>query len=374
MLGISDYAWRLVPANPILLRVVEAGGRRRRDLFIRCAYLGLLVFVVITSLISGQGQISSGASLNDLAKMSDKIFHNMSYLQLGLVALLAPIFTAGAITQEKDSQTYDILLSTPLTNGQIVLGSLLSRLFFVIALLISGIPIFSITQIFGGVSIASIVRSFGIAAATAFVTGALAMAIAVFKVGTRRTIFSFYLFVVIYLVGLYLLDQLDYFWIVGRATERDASSHISWFTGLHPFLALRTIFNDPAYVPPDAAPFALEHLGMKKWPLTWYFTNPAGFYTTFMFALSFVLIAPSIVVLRRIAQSTTSLKTHILQRLKLSTGDKTRKPRNVWANPIAWREAKPKASAARASLLRYGFILAGLAGACVLLFMYASTK
>ena len=77
-------------------------------------------------------------------------------------ALLAPIFTAGAITQEKDSQTYDILLATPLTNGQIVLGSLLSRLFFIVALLVSGIPIFSITQIFGGVAIKSIALSFGI--------------------------------------------------------------------------------------------------------------------------------------------------------------------------------------------------------------------
>src|SRR4051812_28041126 len=240
MLGITEYAWRLVPANPILLRVVEAGGRRRRDLFIRCAYLGLLVFVVITSLVSGQSTIGTGASLNDLAKMSDQIFRNMSYLQLGLVALLAPIFTAGAITQEKDSQTYDILLSTPLTNGQIVLGSLLSRLFFVIALLISGIPIFSITQIFGGVSIAAIVRSFGIAAATAFVTGALAMAIAVFKVGTRRTIFSFYMFVVIYLVGVFLLDRLDYFKVpLIPAPTKPAAVELgttSWLTGLHPFL------------------------------------------------------------------------------------------------------------------------------------------
>ena len=165
MLGITDYAWRLIPANPILLRVVEAGGRRRRDLFIRCAYLGLLVFVVIVSLVSGQNTVGAGASLNDLAKTSGQIFQNMSYLQLGLVALLAPIFTAGAITQEKDSQTYDILLSTPLTNGQIVLGSLLSRLFFVIALLVSGIPIFSITQVFGGVSIASIVKRTKILAA-----------------------------------------------------------------------------------------------------------------------------------------------------------------------------------------------------------------
>src|SRR5262245_64095055 len=102
----------------------------------------------------------------------------LSIIQLLMVCILAPIFTSAAITQEKDSQTYDILLSTPLTNGQIVLGSLLSRLFFVIALLISGIPVFAVTQIFGGVAISAIVSSFAIAAATAFVTGSLAMAIA----------------------------------------------------------------------------------------------------------------------------------------------------------------------------------------------------
>src|SRR4051812_30632299 len=374
MLGISDYAWRLVPANPILLRVVEAGGRRRRDLFIRCAYLGLLVFVVITSLISGQGQISSGASLNDLAKMSDKIFHNMSYLQLGLVALLAPIFTAGAITQEKDSQTYDILLSTPLTNGQIVLGSLLSRLFFVIALLISGIPIFSITQIFGGVSIAAIVRSFGIAAATAFVTGALAMAIAVFKVGTRRTIFSFYMFVVIYLVGVFLLDKLAFFkipYIPDPTTGAVELSTTSWFTGIHPFLALKTIFRDPTYFPPERLQLPE---GYRGWLLGWYLSNPANFYTTFMFFLSFVLVTPSIVVLRRLAQSTVSLKTWVLQKLKITSGDRTRKPRYVWSNPIAWREAKTKASAARASMMRYGFMAAGVAGAVFLVWMYSQVN
>src|SRR2546423_11774935 len=91
----------------------------------------------------------------------------------------------------------------------------MSRLFFVIALLVSGIPIFSITQIFGGVAIRSIVLSFGIAAATAFATGALAMAIATFKVGTRRTIFSFYLFIVVYMAGGIVLDQFQRFQVEG---------------------------------------------------------------------------------------------------------------------------------------------------------------
>jgi hypothetical protein len=313
MLGVGEYVWRLIPANPILLRVVEAASKRRRDLFVRCGYLALLILVVIFALITSGASVSGG-SLGELAKTSAKLFMQMSYLQLGLVALLAPIFTAGAITQEKDSQTYDILLSTPLTNGQIVLGSLLSRLFFVVALLVSGIPIFSITQIFGGVAIRSIIMSFLIAAATATVTGALAMAIATFKVGTRRTIFSFYLVILIFLVGGFLLDRLDYFHPV-LGTEVDSSgaaitdpatgapklilTKTSWLTGIHPFLALRTLFNEQTYIPPQVGELPLD---LRGWPYGWYLSRPDTFFVTFMFAITTLLTLPSIVLLRRMAQ------------------------------------------------------------------------
>ena len=353
MLGITDYLWRLVPANPILLRVVQTGGKRRRDLFIRCGYLGLLIGFVLFSLLTS-GTASGASSLDELTKTSFALFKSMSYIQLALVALLAPIFTAGAITQEKDGQTYDILLSTPLTNGQIVLGSLLSRLFFVVALLVSGIPVFSITQIFGGVAIGWIAQSFLIAAATAFVTGAMAMAIATFKVGTRRTIFNFYFFIVLYLVGLALLDAAP----ASKVALADGTpSTTSWLTGLHPFLALRSIFNARDYTPPDMAALPPE---LQAWPVGWMLTSPAGFYTALMFTLSLVLVLPSIVLLRRMAQTTVGFKGWLLQTLRLSKGDRTRKPRYVWSNPIAWREARTKASAARATFIRYGFIVGGV--------------
>ncbi|MGH7176292.1 MAG: ABC transporter permease, partial [Tepidisphaeraceae bacterium] len=96
------------------------------------------------------------------------------------------------------------------------------------------------------------------------------------------------------------------------------------------------------------------------------------FYTTFMFALSVLLVMPSIVLLRRMAQSSVSLRTWLMEKLRLSSADRTRKPRNVWHNPIAWREAKTKASAARASILRYGFIAAGIIGALVLVIFFAT--
>ena len=374
MLGITDYLYRLLPGNPILLRVVETGGKRRRDLFIRCAYLGLLILLVLLSIYNAD---VSTTDLASLAKTSTGVFQNLSYLQLGLVALLAPVFTAGAITQEKDSQTYDILLATPLSNGQIVLGSLLSRLFFVVILLVSGIPIFSITQIFGGVLIRNILVSFLIAAGTAFVTGAMAMAIATFKVGTRRTIFSFYMFIVAYLVGVALLDRIDYFHpVIG--TDVDAAGHAvpvlattSWFTGVHPFLALRTIFHDKAYLPPELGTLPAN---LQAWPTGWYLSNPASFYIAAMFGLSLLLVLPSIVLLRWVAQTNLPVKTWALAKLHLAKADRTRRPRTVWANPIAWREAKTKASAAKAGLLRYTFIVGGLLGAVVLVVRFAATE
>jgi ABC-type Na+ efflux pump permease subunit len=369
MLGVADYLWRLIPANPILRRVVEAGGKKRRDLFIRCGYLGLLVALVLWALLGGDTGATSG-DLAALAKSSAVLFQHMSYLQLGLVALLSPIFTAGAITQEKDSQTYDILLATPLTNGQIVLGSLLSRVFFVVALLVSGIPIFAVTQIFGGVAIKSIVYSFLIAASTALVTGAMAMAIATFKIGTRRTIFAFYLFIVIYLVVLFLLDNLDFFHL--RFIDASGNAYrtqTSWFTGLHPFLALRVIFNDKSYMPPSLGDLPPQY---QSWPIGWYWTSPATFYFSFMTFASITLILPSILLLRRLAQSSGTLRGWALQKLHLSSGDRTRKPRSVWHNPIAWREARTKASASRATILRWGFIILGLGAAVVLLVMHSS--
>ena len=368
MLGIPAYLWRLLPANPILLRVVASAGKRKRDLFTRCGYLGLLIGVVIFSIVTTDG-VGGGASLNELTSASERIFQQMAFLQLALVALLAPVFTAGAITQEKDSQTYDILLATPLTNGQIVLGSLLSRLFFIVALLVSGIPIFSITKIFGGVAIGDIVVSFFIAAATAFVTGALATAIATFKVGTRRTIFSFYMMCVVYLVGIYVAAQMDFFKIRLIDPTTGAPGELSttgWFTGIHPFLALQTLF--AGYRAPSET---LLPVNLRVWPLEWYFTKPSTFYPALMFLLSAVLVIPSIVLLRRMAQATGTIQQSLLKKLvPIRALRANRKPRTVWNNPIAWREARTKASAARASVLRYGFILVGLASAITILVMY----
>ena len=145
---IGLWLWRLLPANPILVRVVGAGGKRTRHMWARVVYL-VVLFIVM--LVMNSGTLRADSLVN-LAKESTKTFVWVSLVQLFLMSFIAPVFTAGAITQEKDANTFHILLTTPLSNAQIVLGSLFSRIYFVWALLLAGLPIFCITMLFGGVT------------------------------------------------------------------------------------------------------------------------------------------------------------------------------------------------------------------------------
>ncbi|HUO07686.1 MAG TPA: ABC transporter permease subunit [Phycisphaerae bacterium] len=357
-MSAANSMLKLAPLNPILLRVVTSGGRRLRHAFTRWGYLGLLIFVLMIALMTSSSQAKS---LSDLAKASSQVFSAISYVQLGMICLLAPVFCAAAITQERDSRTYNILLATPLTNAQIVLGSLFSRLYYVVALLLSGAPVFAITLLYGGVTASNIVLSFSIALSTALFTGSLAIAIAVFRLGSGKTVFWFYVFNAIYLVALYLLDH---FWL--SLDPATGTYHTTWLTSIHPFLALQSVVNSTAYPTPDLSTLAGANAFVR-----WYLLHPAYAYVTITTVASLVLVVPSAIVLRRIAQRSEvgfwSFFRNIVMRGKEARG---RRARTVWANPVAWREAATRAGFSGRGIARWVTILVGTAAAIVLLVFY----
>ena len=350
--------WHLLPANPILVRVVQGGSRRPRHLWLRVGYLGALLFVVLFSLV----MTWQSGSLAELAKGASQTFKWASTAQLLLMCFLAPVFTASAITQERDAQTFNILLSTPLSSAQIVLGSLASRLYFVITLLLSGLPIFLMTMVYGGVTTRQIVESFALCGSTAILTGALAIFVAMIGVGTRRTIFSFYLLIALYLLAVYLLGRWDRTWIES-APANIAGLKMSWLTPLHPFLALDVALNR------IQAP-SLGHLtgygSISRSALAY----PSATYVLWTTILSFVLIVLSMFFVRRGAKSgeTTFLSNFFDRFRRQASGERTHTPRNVWANPVAWREATARASSG--AMVRWAIILGGLIGSSVLLLSY----
>lgn len=359
---------KLAPLNPILLRVVTAGGRRLRHAFVRWGYLGLMIMVLLVSLVTSQPASSgSGTALSDFAKASSRVFSAISYVQLGMICLLAPVFCAAAITQERDSRTYNILLATPLTNAQIVLGSLFSRLYYVVALLLSGAPVFAITLLYGGVTAASIALSFSIALSTALFTGALAIAIAVFRLGSGKTVFWFYVFNAIYLVAILLIDQF-FLSLVYDATGNVVGRQTTWLTAIHPFLALESVVSPTAYPTPDLSALAGANLLVR-----WYFAYPAYMYVFLTSFLSLVMVVPSAIVLRRIAQRSDvgiwQFFRNVILRGREQRGG-GRRARHVWSNPVAWREAATRAGFSGRGLTRWMTIIVGVAAGLVLLYFY----
>lgn len=358
MTAFAHNLLKLGPANPILLRVVTAGGRRWRHAFTRWIYLGLLIGVLLVALLGASP--TNQQSLSDLAKASTQVFKYISFAQLAMICLLAPVFTAGAITQERDSQTYNILLATPLTNSEILLGSLFSRLYYVVALLLSGLPVFAITLFYGGVTGVNIALSAAIAMTTGLFTGAVAMAIAVFRLGTGKTVFWFYVFNVVYLVGLYIVDRLigvDPVTLVRNTTI---------LTGIHPFLALEAIVNPTSYVAPDLA-------ALSSWPriFRWYLAYPAYSYVALTLLGSLAVLTPSALVLRRVAQqSDVGFVQYLRHLFKPREEVKGRRARHVWTNPVAWREAATRAGVSVRGVARWATVLVGALAAIVLLYFH----
>jgi ABC-type transport system involved in multi-copper enzyme maturation permease subunit len=439
---IATWLWRLLPGNPIFLRVLYAGGRRIRHLWIRLGYLGVLFLVMFIAMFGS----STGGALDDLAKGSTQVFRFISIVQLAMICFLAPVFMAAAITQEKDSQTYNILLSTPLSNAQIVLGSLLSRLFFVMVLLLAGVPILCVTMIYGGVTLRQILLSTGIAATSAVLTGSLAIAISAARVGTRKTIFSFYLTIALYLLAVggmgyprafrrpaetlrYLErnraveewvtagntrppafkmerlltlepEKMDIIALRGIVTDPGAAEtlldklrqaddvaaerldtnltffgcpgaplntdgvRMSWLAPFHPLLALQVALNEVE------APPAATGLG---WPMDYFLSKPYYGYMTLTLLTAMSVVVFSMIYVRRGAREGETGRLgwalgQLLQRLGLQA--KRRKPRRVWQNPVAWREARTRASFAGRGALRYILVVLGLTCGAVLLISY----
>ena len=364
---LGHWFWRLVPANPILVRVVYAGGRRLQHLWIRIGYLSILAFSVVIGVlfVSRQG----GSSLSELAKSATVVFAALSFIQLLMVCILAPIFTSAAITQEKNSQTFNILLSTPLTNGQIVLGSLLSRLYFVFMLLLASIPLFCILMVYGGVTGDKILLSIAIAAGTAMLTGSIAIAISVIRIGTGRTIFSFYLAIAMYLIIVYALSTASASIPPEShpAPGRGSSSLMSWFAAFHPFLSLWVVLGQtPA---PDFG--SVAHYGF---PRNYWLAYPQYSFIVMTFLFSILLVSISLFFVRHGAkEGEDTIWNRLFSRKEKrddQDGETTRKPRTVSRNPIRWRESKTGAAAGGGRLMRWTIFIGGAVVALLTLIYY----
>ena len=202
----SQLADELISAEPTPLRGLLASissiivkesrwrMRGRRAFVIITVYVSILALMMscvqtnieqaATSSIGpapGPGGLVSGSIS---AVIGQALFTLILVVQTLLTIALAPALTSGAISMEREKQTLELLITTPISTLGLIVGKLISSLAYVFLLILASIPLMSIVFAFGGVAPDDVVRAYLLLFAVAFGLGSIGLFL---SATTKRT-------------------------------------------------------------------------------------------------------------------------------------------------------------------------------------------
>jgi ABC-type transport system involved in multi-copper enzyme maturation permease subunit len=161
---------------------------RSRGLFVaRAVYCGALLGIIATCWLVVTGS-QTVATVGDTARFGATLMRILGPLQLVLAMLAAALTAVLAVGVEKDRRTLELLLVSRLSDAQLVLGKLAGSLLRVLLLLLAAVPIFALAGLFGGVDPGQLGRLFLATAAAAVATASVANAVAFWKDATFQAL------------------------------------------------------------------------------------------------------------------------------------------------------------------------------------------
>ena len=161
---------------------------RSRGLYVaRAVYCGTLLGIVATCWLVVTGS-QTVATVGDTARFGATLMRILAPLQLVLAMLAAALTAVLAVGVEKDRRTLELLLVSRLSDAQLVLGKLAGSLLRVLLLLVAAVPIFALAGLFGGMEPVQLGRLFLATAAAAVATASVANAVAFWKDTTFQSL------------------------------------------------------------------------------------------------------------------------------------------------------------------------------------------
>jgi ABC-type transport system involved in multi-copper enzyme maturation permease subunit len=147
--------------------------RRGRSILLRVTYtLTLLVALFIAyhnhfpshNLLAAPLAPALTVQPRELSALGESFVFSILVVQSAAVLILTPAYLAGVIAEERERGTLELLLTTQLSDHEIVLGKLVARLTHLAGVLLAGLPLLALTQLWGGVDMRLVLAAF-------FVTG-----------------------------------------------------------------------------------------------------------------------------------------------------------------------------------------------------------
>ncbi|MDB5312872.1 MAG: hypothetical protein JWO38_7074 [Gemmataceae bacterium] len=327
--------------GPIFMRELVTVPRRAGHYASRAAVVGLLAVLGITTWQATIG-FARDATLGEAAAFGLLLFQIVAFVQLLLTLFFAALSAASAVSQEKDRRTFILLLITDMRDYEIVLGKMFGALLPVLVQLLVTAPVLALLLLLGGIDPEQVVQAVLVLGAAAVASGSLGGLIALWRERTFQALALSVLFLVLYIC---LTQAVG---VVGPllSARTDWTTVQAW---LDPFVAMQTVLEPPAGGWAGLAPgygFVLVMLvwcgvlnGIGIWKLRKW--NPSGE----------PIMQRETPETAKIAETDESVEVEKRARAHAAPG----KAREVWPNPILWREIRTLAYGRRPLLVKFAF-------------------
>ncbi|MCK4998058.1 MAG: ABC transporter permease subunit [Anaerohalosphaera sp.] len=164
--------------GPILDKELRVASRRKRYYFTRSLYLAVMAILVLSVWLSQNATLGLQSSVYNVSRMAEvgrTVIVSVVWFQFIAIQIAAILFFSSAICEEMNKGTLNVLMTTPITTLQIVMGKLLSKLLQLVLLISLSLMTLSIVYIFGGVHWDYILSTFFITLTAVIFTGSLSL-------------------------------------------------------------------------------------------------------------------------------------------------------------------------------------------------------
>jgi ABC-2 type transport system permease protein len=208
--------------NPMVRKELNLRMRERRGWILPTLYLVVLAATVIFAYYLQTSALLRRSNLQG-ATVGATAFVTLSYTQLALLLILTPVFSAGALSIEKEQRTLSGLITSLLRPWEIWFGKLSAAVMFVALLLCTGVPVMALALAFGGVGLGELIFA---VLTTLIITATVAAMGLYFSATFRRTVHStavtYGAVIVLSVVTLVIFALLASHWSSGHSGEHES--------------------------------------------------------------------------------------------------------------------------------------------------------
>jgi len=183
-MGVLTTTWEQVCAlarrgTPVFALELRVHSRQRRTFAFRAVYVGLLLLYValLWQGVVSQARAESGQAWSQsiMADVGQRVTQNVLIFQFLAGQAAAVILMCGAFSDEFARGRLPALLTTPLTDTQVVAGKFLSRLVQLLVLMLATLPVLAVVRLFGGVPWMFLLGGTGLSLTAAMFTGSVTL-------------------------------------------------------------------------------------------------------------------------------------------------------------------------------------------------------